>query len=185
MEEARRQNIFFLAVIALFLAYCIPIILQGTKDFRMINTFDSDEGTAATILSRMINESSLYPRGYYRYTSSFFHYGALYFYINYFFMWVIKTVGSLKSVSDQIIIISLRLTNTIFAVLSGWGVFILSRKIYNLNVAMLACLFLITTHNVIFWSTTAHPDILQMFLIIISIYFSILLFEGILLRMCS
>lgn len=176
-EEIKKRNIFFLAVTILFLAYCIPIIIQGTDDFRMIDTFHPDEGTAVTLLSRMIRESSLYPRGYHKYSDGFFHYGAIYFYIDYFGMLVIKNIFFLESISDKMIIISLRLINVIFAILSLGGLYVLSRRIYNFSVAILAGLFLIFTPRVVYWSTNAHPDILQMFFIIISIYFSIRLLE--------
>ncbi len=116
MENRAKRNIFFLVITPLFLAYCLPIIIQGAENFRMINTFVSDEGTAVVVVSRMINEGSLYPRAYSLF--GFFNYGAIYFYINYVILWIIKNLFSLNLVYAKIIVISLRSINVIFAILS-------------------------------------------------------------------
>ncbi len=169
MTDNKKRNLFLLAITILFLAYCIPIIFQGTANYRMIKSFNADEGTVVIKLSRMFANSSLFP--------NHIRYGDFYFYINYFVIWLIKTIFSLKSVSDQIIVISSRLVDVVFAILSVGGLCILSQRIYNFSIGALAGLFLLTTPNFLFWSTIAKPDIPQIFFLIISIYFCVRLLE--------
>ncbi len=169
MTESKKRILFLLTIAILFSAYAVPVILQGTENYRMVKTFNADEGTVVLKLSRMFAESSLYP--------DHIRYGDFYFYINYFVIWLIKAVFSLETVSEQIITISSRLVDLVFAILSVGGLCILGQRIYDFSIGALAGLLLLTTPNFLLWSTTAKPDIPQVFFLIVSIYFCVRLLE--------
>jgi 4-amino-4-deoxy-L-arabinose transferase-like glycosyltransferase len=156
MKEFPKSRLFVIGLIlfvaVILIIVILPFLMRGAEDLALISFLNWDEGTAVKILRRMIGNRTLSTNGY-------FHYGSIYF-------WVSLTgsllLNSFFENQEAAILLSLRLVNIISLLLTALVVFRIAKRIFSWHVGMAAALAMMVIPNVVFWSTTAHPDLMQL-----------------------
>ena len=156
------NRLLFLGILLTVVAfwYAKPIIWSASDSYNMVSVFHADERDQLG----WVKEA--YTNGNYNFP--FNKYGHLYYDIS---LTVIHAVGLFTEITDQHIIITLRLISLLFGILSVIMLFQLARRFIDIHVAWLAtAMFILVPLN--FWdlSFEAHPDIVQIFFLICSIY---------------
>lgn len=140
--------------------YARPIIWSASESYSMVSVFHADERDQLQGVKRAYNSGN--------YHFPFNKYGHLYYDIA---LTTIYVAGWFTDITDQHIIISLRLISLIFGILSVLMLFQLTRRFVDIHTAWLATAMFIFI-PLKFWdlSFEAHPDIPQLFFIICSLY---------------
>lgn len=151
------------------LVYAIPIILQGIDNIRLIEVFSSDEAAIVRMVTYMFQLQTLSPARH-----PYFKWPSLIYYLVGLF---VSPYALLFPIDVPAVIVAARLVSVVFGVFSLWATYLLAARLFNPRVALLACLFMLTTLNFLELSVIAHPDIPQLFLTLLSVYFGSLLIE--------
>lgn len=150
-----------LCVIAL-LVFLLPVIILGIDNVQLIAAFELDEADAAMRVSRMIVDHSLS-------TGGFFNHGAVYFHLSAFLAFPFALL--FPEASETIAIVALRAICLLSAIGTLIVVYLFAKKVFDRQTARLAPLIMLVSPNFLHWSITAHPDMLQMLFILISLHY--------------
>lgn len=156
-----------------FVWFTWPLILPASDNERLVSTFNVDEGRHVRILKDAVNlDIPALEDEFEKYVHS---YGNFYFIAAFIPCWLINMV---TPITEQQIIVVLRLVSTIFGILTVMLVFILAQRYFGRITAWLSTfLMMLVPLEFMRQSTVSHPDITQLFFLVSSIFFSCLLIE--------
>jgi hypothetical protein len=158
----------FLLLIALVMVYFAwfawPLVWTASENIRLVSVFSSDEELFLQRLKDAISQHTLKIE-----LSTGIYYEGLYFNVA---LLPLFLLGCFTQVSEQRIIIVLRLVTIVFAIATIAAAFLLTRRYFGRLAAWLVALLLsILPLEFLHWSVTAHPDIPQVFFVVLGVYF--------------
>lgn len=167
MKNKLRSQLVDFSILSLFavtlLVFALPVIPLGSDNIRLIHVFSADEANAVQIVTNMIVSRSLS-------TGGFFSYGALYFYLSALLAFPFTLFLPLPV--ETIAIIALRGVCTVASIGTLFVSYLHARNLFDRPTALLSPVIMVVTLNFLHWSVTAHPDTLQMLLVLISLYYT-------------
>jgi hypothetical protein len=131
----------------------LRLIDIGAGDLGIVGLFSTDEQLAGQLVQTMIRHKDLG-------LSHFFSYGPLDLYAGRALLWA---YGLFRTVSEESIVVALRLVSLAAGAGSACLVFVLGRKLWNSWTGLIAAAMVLSSSTFLAWSTTAHPDMLQLF----------------------
>ncbi len=157
----KQEFYLFCGLITIFFVwFLIPMIWSGSESIRVVAAFDSDEATHMKLIRRALVEGS--------FSLDYSVYGYLYFNIVLLFL---KVVEQFIVIDDQVLIITLRVIPAIFSLASLYLLFSLIKRFFGATKAWISAgMFCIVPLVFVFYSWNAHPDNVQLFFIILSMY---------------
>jgi hypothetical protein len=144
-------------IVAAFLALGARLLDVGASDLNIAGLFSTDEQLTGQLLQAMVRHANLG-------LSHFFSYGPLDLYAARVLLW---PYGILRPVSDQAILVALRLVSLLAGAACVLVTHLLGRRLWNARVGLLAAATLALSPTLLAWSTTAHPDTLQLLFILL------------------
>lgn len=160
-NERLEFMLVFLLVSAYLTWFCWPGIWNASENKRLVEAFSDDEAFFLDLIKKAVKDNT--------FDIDFYGYGQLYFYIT---LAPLLAANQFTNVTEQHIIVALRLVSFLSGIATALAVFLLSRRFFSRTTAWLATFLLLTVpRNFLDWSDTAHPDMLQLFLITAGIYF--------------
>ncbi len=143
----------------LFAALGLRLIDVGAADLAVVGLFSTDEQLAGQLIRAMLLHNNLG-------LSHFYSYGPLDLYAARLALW---PWALRHSVPDAAIITTLRAVS----LLAGLGCiaisFVLGRRLWDSTTGALAAILLAMSPTTLAWSTTAHPDMLQLFWLLLGL----------------
>jgi len=163
-RERLNQRLEFLLVIALITIYLVwfawPLFWSASENLRLVGTFNTDEREHAIVLKEAIDNRSL--RFWFVYGYAYLNMGLLPLFILSYF----------TEVSEQHIIVWLRMIPALFAIATIALTFLMARRYFGRLAAWLSAFLLsFTVLNFLEMSAMSHPDIPQLFFLTLGIYF--------------
>ena len=160
MTKNTRLSLFGLILVLLIAWYAKPIIWSASSSYNKVSVFNADERDQLKWVK------TAYEEGNYDFPLN--KYGHLYFDI---VLTGLNITSWFTEITDQHIIIYLRLVSAVFGMLSVLMLYVLVRRFLDDQTAWLAAVMLLAI-PLNFWdlSFQAHPDIAQVFFIIVAIY---------------
>ena len=149
-----------LFVSAYFVWFAWPLVAVVSENIRMVSAFVVDEGIYARWVASLIEQHTLYLGRQDQ--------GHLYIYL---VAIPLLVLSYLAPVSEQTIIVTLRLVCVIFGIGTVVTTFILARRYFGRTTAWLSALFLCLTPAFTRSATTIHSDSPQLFFLVLCIYF--------------
>jgi hypothetical protein len=144
-----------------FVWFAWPIVWTASENIRIVSVFNADEAHHLQIIRDAISQRT--PR------LEFGNYGHLYFNIALFPLFL---MAYFNQVSDQHIMVVLRLVATIFAVATIAATFVLTRRYFGQFAAWLTAILLaIVPLKFLEFSVVSHPDVPQIFFLVVGVYF--------------
>jgi hypothetical protein len=159
------RRLELLSVIALAAIYLVwfawPLFWSASENVRLVGAFNTDEEAHVMLLKEAID--SRFPRlGYIQYGYAYLNMGLLPLFILSYF----------TEVSEQQIIVWLRMIPTLFAIATVALTFLMTRRYFGRLAAWLSTFLLsFTVLNFLEMSAMSHSDIPQVFFLMLSIYF--------------
>lgn len=165
----KRWEIFLFLLISAILVFAFswPLIWSATENARMVDAFDVDEALHVHIVQEALQNKSFH--------LMFNNYGHLYFNLALIPLFV---MDSISPVTEQQMIVVLRIIPVLFALGTMLLIFILGRRYFGRFVAWSASL-LLTIVPLTFQelSVLSHPDLPQVFFLMAGLYFACRLWE--------
>ena len=166
-----KWHVEYLAVAAIIIIFYYwfawPLVWTASQNMRLINAFNVDEAGHVYIVKGALNQHS--------FRLMFNSYGHLYFNLALLPLFLIDSVSVM---TEQKIIIVLRLISTMAAMAAIASVFLLAKRFFGSLSAWISSLSFMTV-PLLFneFSIISHPDILQVLFIVLSLYFTCHLVE--------
>jgi hypothetical protein len=153
--------VLILVIGGYFTWLAFPLVLTASESSRLVSVFSWDEMQHLDVIRDALDAGS--PR------LNWSAYGHLSFNL---VLLPLQLLSYSSQISDQHIIVALRLESAIFAVGTVAATFILARRFFGSFAAWLSALALpFGSLEFQRWSVVAHPDILQVFFFVLGIYF--------------
>ncbi len=160
--------LFTILVLVYFIGFLFPLLFTACENVQIASVLYPDEGRYVKVIRGALEAKTL--------RIHFVSYG------HFFFNLVLIPLLFLQqffTITDVHILLSLRMISWVFGLGSVVWVYIISKRFLGVGVAWLsAILLLIVSLTFIEYSTVAHPDTLQLFFILGSLYYTCLLAEG-------
>jgi len=164
-KERLNQRLELLSVVIVAAIYLVwfawPLFWSASENVRLVATFNTDEVAHVILLKEAI--SSRFPRlGYIQYGYAYLNMGLLPLFLLSYFI----------DVTEQQIIVWLRMIPTLFAIATVVLTFLMARRYFGRLIAWLSAFLLsFTVLNFLKMSAMSHSDILQVFFLMLGIYF--------------
>ncbi|MEZ4883519.1 MAG: glycosyltransferase family 39 protein [Chitinophagales bacterium] len=159
--------LFTVLLIGYFVAYLLPMLFTACDNVQMASVFYPDEGRYVQVIRGGLEAQTL--------RIHFVSYG------HFFFNLVLIPLLFLQQffiITDVHILLALRVISWIFGLGSVGLTFMIARRFFGRWTAWLsACLMMFIPLTLLEYSTIAHPDTLQLFFILASLYFTCMLAE--------
>ncbi|MCZ6486440.1 MAG: glycosyltransferase family 39 protein, partial [Acidobacteria bacterium] len=144
-----------------FMWLATAIIPSASENIRLVSVFNSDEATQLELLRQALSQGTL--------RIDYSQYGHLQFNLALIPLFL---MSFLAPVTDQSIIIALRLVSAVAGAATVLCTFFLARRYFGRLVGWVsACLLCGISLNFIEWSVYAHPDVPQLFFLMLGLYF--------------
>ncbi len=144
-----------------FVWLATAMIPTASENIRLVSVFNSDEPTQLELLRQALSQGTL--------RIDYSQYGHLQFNLALIPLFL---MSFLTPVTDQSIIISLRLVSAVAGAATVLCTFFLARRYFGRLVGWVsACLLCGISLNFIEWSVYAHPDVPQLFFLMLGLYF--------------
>lgn len=154
-------------LISYFVAYLLPFLFTACENVQMASVFYPDEGRYVRVIRGALEAQTL--------KIHFVSYG------HFFFNLVLIPMLFLQqffAITDVHILLSLRMLSWVFGLGSVWWTYRIGKRFFGKKEAWLsAVLLLVVPLTFTEYSTVAHPDTLQLFFIMASLYYACLLAE--------
>ena len=152
-------------LLATLCAYCIwfswPLIPLAGDSARLVAVFDSDEAHHMELTRLALEHKSM--------NIDFHGYGHLYFNV---VLLPLLLIQAMTPVSDEMIIVAFRVVSTASLMLTILATFALARRFFGAVGAIVAAtLVALVPLSLIRLSAISHPDTLQAFLVVMSLYY--------------
>ena len=162
-KRAPNYHLLFLSIALLaFIAIKFPLISNASLDRNLIRAFDTDEYSAIITVEKSLNQN---------FRTDFYYYGNLYPLLTAVSLMPFKVTNTLD---DQKIIIALRGLSLLFFVASVLLLFYFGQNFFGKTVGLIASVLLLLTTEANVYSTIAHADTLQIFLVIACLYYALM-----------
>ena len=149
-----------LAAAAYFTWYAEDLLWIGSDSIRQASAFAADEAVHARLIQEALRDSTM-DIGFYSYGHLYFNLALLPLYIS----------GDASEISEQKIILALRAVPLAFAVGTIVATFLLARFSLGSALAWMVVAFLCVMPLVLLkWSMISHPDMPQLFFIVLGLY---------------
>lgn len=167
MQETKRalrgnlESLLFIgAATAYFLWFSWPLAWAGSENLRLVYAFDLDEAMNLALVADAVGQGTL--------RLDFAVYGLLYFNIA---LIPLLLANAFVQLSEQNIVVVLRLLATAFAIGTSAITFLLARRYWGSWAGWLAG-FLLAVVPITFvrMSAVSHPDVPQLFFLVLSLY---------------
>jgi hypothetical protein len=160
-------------VIIHFVWFAWPLILPASENEQLVSTFNVDEGRHVRIVEYAVHGDIT---GLEDELEKYVHsYGNLYFVAA---LIPCCLINLFTPITEQQIIVVLRLVSTLFGILTVLLVFLLAQRYFGRFTAWLSTiLLLIVPMEFLRQSTVSHPDMTQLFFLVLGIFFCCLLIE--------
>jgi hypothetical protein len=164
-RERLNQRLELLSVVILTAIYLVwfawPLFWSASENVRLVGTFNTDEEAHVILLKEAIDNR--FPRlGYIQYGYTYLNMGLLPLFLLSYFM----------DVTEQHIIVWLRMIPTLFAIATITLTFLMARRYFGRLAAWLSAFLLsFTVLNFLEMSAMSHSDIPQVFFVVLGIYF--------------
>jgi len=145
--------------IAVFIVFGARLLLVGTGDLGIAGLFSTDEELAGELVQAMIRHGNFG-------LSHFFSYGPLDLYAARLVLWI---WGLARPINDQAVLVTLRAVALAAGAGSVATTYVLGRRLWGAWTGALAAVVMATSATTLSWSTTAHPDMMQLFCVQISL----------------
>jgi len=158
----RLEYLFLITLVTVyFVWFAWLIVWTASENIRIISVFNADEAHHLQMMRDAISQRS--PK------LEFGNYGHLYFNIA---LLPLFLMAFFTRVSEQQIIVLLRLIPTLFAIATIGATFVLTRRYFGRFAAWLATFLLsIVPLKFLESSLVSHPDIPQLFFLVLGVYF--------------
>jgi len=154
-------------LIAYFVVYLLPMLFLAAENVQMASVFYPDEGRYVKVIRGALEAQTL--------RIHFVSYG------HFFFNLILIPLLFLQqffTITDVHILLLLRGISWIFGLGSAWLTFVMARRFFGSEAAWMSIAFLlIVPLTFLEYSTIAHPDTMQLFFILASLYYTCLLAE--------
>jgi 4-amino-4-deoxy-L-arabinose transferase-like glycosyltransferase len=140
------------AVLLPLLALGLRLIDVGASDFSVVGLFSTDEQLAGQLVRAMVQHGNLG-------LSNFYSYGPLDLYAARF---LLLPWSLLHGISDEAIIVVLRAVSLLAGLGCVAATYALGAHLWDRTTGLVAASFMALNPVVLSWSTTAHPDMLQL-----------------------
>jgi hypothetical protein len=164
-RERLNQRLELLSIIVLTTIYLVwfawPLFWSASENVRLVATFNTDEEAHVILLKEAIDNR--FPRlGYIQYGYMYLNMGLLPLFLLSYFM----------DVTEQHIIVWLRMIPTLFAIATIALTFLMARRYFGRLAAWLSAFLLsFTVLNFLEMSAMSHSDIPQVFFVMLGVYF--------------
>jgi len=160
--KPRLETLLIVSATAIYFAWLAwGTIDSASQSERLVDVFNTDEAIHLRLLKEVIADGSM--------KIDFRPYGHLPFNMALVSLYALKP---LITIDDQAIIISLRLVSLFAAFGTVLVTYLIGKRFFGPTVAWLSASFLcVTSGEFIKWSIHSHPDIPQVFFLILSLYF--------------
>lgn len=149
--------------LAAFFVLGLRLLTVGAGDLGVAGLFSTDEQLAGELVRAMFRQGDLG-------LSHFFSYGPLDLYAARALLW---PYGALRPVSDEAILVALRLVSLLAGAGCLAAIYLLGVRIWNAATGAMAALLLALCPTVFAWSVTAHPDTLQLLFLLLGLYYAV------------
>lgn len=161
MKRGLELTVLIVLMAVFFAWFTWPIVWTASENLRIVSVFNADEAHHLQMMKDAISQRS--PK------LEFGNYGQLYFNIA---LLPLFLMAFFVRVSEQQIIVLLRLIPTLFAIATIGGTFVLTRRYFGRFAAWLAAFLLsIVPLKFLESSVVSHPDIPQLFFLVLGVYF--------------
>lgn len=143
-----------------YIGFVMPLIPIASDDIRLVNVFSIDE---ADITTEIWN---IYQVGFLRKPA--FKYGGAFYYPP---VLALQVWSLFAPVSEQVLIIIVRLFCTLAGMGCLWGIYRLGSMVFNRAVGLIAVFLMSGMPLFLRWSVESHPDLPQLFWLICSLLF--------------
>jgi hypothetical protein len=159
-QQLELFSVIMLAAICL-VCFAWPLFSSASENVRLVGTFNTDEEAHVILVKQAIDDRS--PRlGYIQYGYAYLNMGLL----------PLLMLSYFTEVSEQHIIVWLRMIPTLFAIATIALTFLVSRDYFGHLAAWLSAFLLtFTVPNFLEMSAMSHADIPQLFFLMLSVYF--------------
>jgi tetratricopeptide (TPR) repeat protein len=144
-----------------YIGFTIPLLPVGTDDIRMANVFSIDESDIAAEIW------NLYVVGLERKPA--FKYGGLFYYIP---VMMLHVWSVFAPVSEHALLLVLRLFCSISGAGCLWLVYRIGREMFDEKVGVIATFLLLAMPTFLRWTVESHPDLPQLFWILLSVLYA-------------
>ena len=147
-------------VVLFYLWFAWPLVWSASDNLRLVDAFDVDEALHLVIVKEALQKHS--------FRLAFNNYGHLYFNLTLIPLFIIDRV---TDVTEQHMIVALRLVPALFAIATVVVGFLLARRYFGKVAAWLTAFFLCTVPLLFLeFSVLSHPDIPQVFFMVCGVY---------------
>ena len=154
------QLLFGLLLLAYFIGYLYPLLFTACKDVQMASVFSPDEGRYVHLIRGALEAKS--------FRLHFVSYGHFYFNL---VLLPLMLLQSFFVITDVHILLSLRGVSWLFGLGSAWMTYVLTKRFFGVFEAWLSAVLLVFVPlTFLEYSVIAHPDTLQLFFILASLY---------------
>jgi 4-amino-4-deoxy-L-arabinose transferase-like glycosyltransferase len=147
----------------LFLALGARLIDVGAADLGIAGLFSTDEKLAGELVRAMVRGGNLE-------LSHFFSYGPLNLYAARLLLWI---YGAFRPVTDELILVALRLISLAAGTGCVYLTYLLGRRLWGSWIGALGAAIVALSTTVLAWSTTAHPDMPQLFWLLLGLLWTV------------
>ena len=159
---SRRLEIIVITglVVLFYLWFAWPLVWSASDNLRLVDAFDVDEGLHLVIVKEALQKHS--------FRLAFNNYGHLYFNLTLIPLFILDRV---TDVTEQHMIVALRLVPALFAIAAVVVGFLLARRYFGKLAAWLTAFFLCSVPLLFLeFSVLSHPDIPQVFFMVCGVY---------------
>lgn len=155
--------VLLLVAVAAFMLLAQRILGIGAEDFGVAGLFSTDEQLAGTLVRAMLDHGNFG-------LSHFFSYGPLDLYVARLLLWPPSLVSR---PSDHAILLTLRLVSLAGGAGSLALTYFLAWRLWDRSTAVAATILLAVSPTLFAWSTIAHPDSVQLLLLLVGLNFAL------------
>ena len=168
MQEVGMMRFLLALCAALYLGFVTPLIPVAADDIRMADVFSVDEAGAAAVVRHLYRAGTLQLQG--------FSYGGLFYYVP---LAALKVWGGLGgTVSDRVVIVAIRAVCAIAGMGCIWLTFRIGCLVFGRFAGVTGAILLMVTPTFLRWSVESHPDLPQVFWVLLALYGCCRLCEG-------
>ena len=160
MQKVGMMRFFLALCAALYLGFALPLIPVAADDIRMADVFSVDEAGAAAVVRHLYRAGTLQLLG--------FSYGGLFYYVP---LAALKVWGGLGgTVSDHVVIVAMRAICAIAGMGCVWLTCRIGCLVFGRFAGVTGAILLMVTPTFLRWSVESHPDLPQLFWVLLALY---------------
>ncbi len=160
MNKVKDHRLYLILCAVLYLGFTLPLIPEAADDIRMADVFSVDESGAAAVMRHLYRMGSLELRT--------FSYGGLFYYLPLLLLRLWDIVGG---VSDRVIILTMRGVCTAAGLGCLWLTWRIGCAVFGRVAGLMGVFLLLATPTFLRWSVETHPDLPQLFWMLLALLY--------------